>query len=93
MTNVVDFPGPRNFKSQQEIVELALQPLHQVRQSLRESLGWGDPTFFIRIVCSTAATLLAPEYTEQHAIESGWSGLDEARARGHALLRLIVEMA
>ena len=93
MTNVIDFPGQRAFKSEQEIVELAMQPLDEVRQTLRDSLGWGDPTYFIRIVCGTAAALLAPGLTEEHAIEGGWSGLEEAHERGHALLRLIIEMA
>ena len=92
MTNVIQFPGRPVASPHEEVAALALQPLDQVRQTLQRSLGWEDPTLFIRICCTSAATLLAPEYTEQHAAESGWSGLDEARARGHALLRLVVEM-
>ena len=42
---------------------MALQPLDQVRQTLPRSLGWDDPTLFIPICCTSAATLLAPEYT------------------------------
>lgn len=92
MTNVIQFPVRLVASPHEEVAALALQPLEQVRQTLQRSLGWDDPTLFIRICCTSAATLLTPEYTEQHAIESGWSGLAEARARGHALLRLIVEM-
>ncbi|KQM75729.1 hypothetical protein [Xylophilus sp. Leaf220] len=92
MVNVIQFPGRPGTSSPEEAAALVLQPFNQVRHTLQRSLGWDDLTLFIRICCTSAATLLAPEYTAQHAIESGWSGLDEARARGHTLLRLIVEM-